>query len=237
MSIRNAANMVTAGRFLELGVPTTRIRESLEFYLGLGFTEIPTNDIRVSEYAAVSDGSIVIGLHGDRIDVPVLTFVQPDVAGSVQRLADMGIETSFQRLGPDAFNEAGIAGPDGHLLAMIEARTFSQSDLRGFPDTLIGRCTSIVLRSNDVERATVFWEAAGLTREYQSEAGCRLAAPGILLELDEYERSPEPVLKYVPKDFDQVVGSLDTANIDSRPASAGRLIRTPEGTRIVLADA
>lgn len=234
MSIRNAANMVNAGRFLELSVPTTQIRESLEFYLRLGFTEIPTNDIRVREYAAVSDGKIVIGLHGNRMDEPSLTFVQPDVARSVQQLADMGTDTAFQRLGGETFNEAGVTGPDGHLLAMIEARTFSQSDLRDIPDTLIGRYASVVLRSDDVERATVFWEAAGFTLENESDEVRKLVGSGLTLLLDEFERAPEPMLRYEPGNFEQILSDITAADIDTRQTSAGRLIRAPEGTRISL---
>lgn len=235
MSIRNVTSMVTVGRFLELSVPTTDIRESLEFYLRLGFTEIPTNDIRSHYYAAVSDGRIVIGLHGGHVAEPTLTFVQPNVAQRVQALIDAGTEPLFQRLGGDSFNEAGLAGPDGHMIMMIEARTFSQSDLGSLPASIIGRCSSIVLRSLDLDRSTVFWEAAGFTLDNESVTTRSLIAAGIAVRLDENQRAADPVLHYAQNDFELSRAALDSANIETQHTTEGLLLRTPEGTRIEVA--
>lgn len=234
MNIQNVVAMVTAGRFLELSVPTTEIQESLEFYLRLGFTELPTNDIRTYYYAVVSDGRIVIGLHGDNLDQPALTFVQPDVARRVRELAEAGIEPVLQSLGPDAFNEAGFLAPDGHLLLMIEARTFSQTYLGELPTPLIGQSVAIILRSKDLVRASVFWEAAGFTLDEESDGTCNLIAPGITIRLDENQRFADPLLRFQSADIEKSLEAIDAININSHTTDAGHLINAPEGTRIIL---
>ena len=54
--------MTTIGRFLELGVQTPDILESLHFYRSLGFTELECTDVYSHKYAVVSDGELCIGL-------------------------------------------------------------------------------------------------------------------------------------------------------------------------------
>ena len=228
--------MVAAGRFLELSVPAPDIRASLEFYLRLGFTEIPTNDIRKYHYAAVSDGRMVIGLHGDVLDECALTFVQPDVAGRVQQLADGGVETHFQRIGTDVFHEAGLKGPDGHLIIMIEARTFSRTQFGELPAPIIGRSGTVVLRCNDLERGTVFFEGAGFTQDAESADTRTMIAPGIGIILDENLRSAEPVLRFRASNPDAALNGINAAGIDARIDAGGHLLRAPEGTRILLSD-
>ena len=79
--------MSSLGQFLELSVPATDLAASLDFYLRLGFSELRVNDIRPGSYAAVTDGQIVIGLHGVGLEEPALTFVRPDLARHARALA------------------------------------------------------------------------------------------------------------------------------------------------------
>ena len=52
------------GRFLEIGISTPVIRESLAFYESLGFVQAATGETWAHPYAVVTDGHLFIGLHG-----------------------------------------------------------------------------------------------------------------------------------------------------------------------------
>ena len=79
-------------RFLELSLPTPDIGASLDFYRCLGFTELNTSDIRPYPYVVLTDGRIAIGLHGDQLPVPALSFVQSGAATWARQLEAAGFE-------------------------------------------------------------------------------------------------------------------------------------------------
>lgn len=224
------------GQFFELSVPTEDIQESLEFYLRLGFTEIPVNDIRDHYYAAVTDGRIAIGLHGDGFDEIALSFVWPDVARQVREFEDAGHELTFVRLG-DAFHEAELNSPDGHALRILEARTFSR---RGYADTdvpTIGKITEVSLRSDDFRASSAFWQVAGLDADEDpgvDDEFMTLRAPGIVIGLRDDIRWHDPLLRFRSDDFEQTIAALDRADAAHEGHADGRLIVTPEGLRLLV---
>jgi catechol 2,3-dioxygenase-like lactoylglutathione lyase family enzyme len=111
--------MLNRGQFLEISVPTEDIQASREFYVHLGFTEIPVNDIREHFYAVVTDGRIAIGLHAGGHEEIALSFVWPDVARQVREFEDAGHEFTFVKLGHEEFNEAELLSPDAHPLRSV----------------------------------------------------------------------------------------------------------------------
>ena len=190
--------MSNLGHFLELSVPAPDLGASLDFWLRLGFSEVRVNDIRPRGYAAVTDGQIVIGLHAVGLDEPALTFVRPDLARHARALMDAGTELEFVRLDDDQFNEVGLRTPDGHLLMLLEAPTFSVADDDHSPP-LIGRCTEVTLGCTDPAVTREFFERAGFLPVDEGEDDVvLLQTPGITLGLRPEARHAGVTLRSEP---------------------------------------
>ncbi len=221
------------GKFLEVSLPTGDILRSLEFYKALGFAELTTGDIRSWHYAVVTDGHITIGLHAGGIEEPALSFVRPNLARQVRALEASGHQFEFRRLGSEEFNEAGLRSPDDHLILMMEARTFSPGE-DGASRSLIGHCTEVTLACADTAVTRAFFENAGfLPEEEQDPDVLRLQTPGITLGLREVGRSPALALRFSGVSR-RALQSLDTRGLTPARAPEGRVLKAPEGTRLVL---
>ncbi|MBT8143604.1 MAG: hypothetical protein KJO55_02825 [Gammaproteobacteria bacterium] len=147
-------------RFLELGVATERILDSIGFFEDLGFRQLATGDIWQHPYAVVSDGGICIGLHGTELMSPILTFVLPDLAAEVNELRSRGMRIRHARTGDDDFNEIVFTEPDQHCLRLIEARTFSPPHFDE-NSSLCGVFSEITVPVRDLEVATPSWQRLG----------------------------------------------------------------------------
>ncbi|MEO7385426.1 MAG: hypothetical protein ABIX37_00670 [Gammaproteobacteria bacterium] len=224
--------MSILGQFLEFSVPAPDLSASLDFWLRLGFTEIRVNDIRPRGYAAVTDGQVVIGLHGTGLDEPALTFVRPDLARHARAMVDAGTEFEFMRLGDDQFNEVGLRTPDGHLLVLLEAPTFSVAD-DDTPTPLIGRSTELTLAATALADTRSFFESAGfLGTEGEDEDSVLVTAPGLSLALRPESRQPGVTLRFEPAGGWRAL--LDERGIAARPAGRDHVLVAPEGTRLLL---
>lgn len=223
------------GKFLEVSVPTADILGSLSFYRSLGFAELTTGDIRPWHYAVVTDGSIAIGLHSAGIGEPALAFVRPNLARQVSVLAGAGHDFEFRRLGAEEFNEAALRSPDGHLILMMEARTYSPGDVGGGSAPVIGRCTEISLACADVGTTRAFFENAGFLPAVDDDAEIvRLHTPGITLGLREHPQLPVATLRFSVDDPPRVVRALEERDMRVIRASGDHVLKAPEGTRLVI---
>jgi catechol 2,3-dioxygenase-like lactoylglutathione lyase family enzyme len=157
------------GRFHEIGIATSDIRESVEFYERLGFTQAQTGDARSHPYGVVTDGRIFIGLHQRKFDSPVVTFVKPGIAQYIGELAGRGITPVFQRTGEDVFNEIGLRDPVGQMLTVQEARTYSPVDRGDDELSLCGYFQQISFPARDFEAARAFWEPLGFVATEESD--------------------------------------------------------------------
>ena len=146
----------TIGQFLEFSVRYADVLESLHFYKTLGFAELDIGDVWPHKYAVVSDGELNIGLHDREFDAPALTFVQHDLAKHAPSMTDHGFNFSFMQLGEDSFNELRFADRDGHMIIMLEARTFHASE-EPEKDSLCGSWFELTLPVRDALRAAKFW--------------------------------------------------------------------------------
>ena len=113
------------GEFLELSLTAADPLESLAFWQKAGFVSEPVGGAWRHPYAALTDGRIHIGIHQHALAGPALTFVCQGLRERVEPLEALGIEFEFIHLGADRFNELGFLDPDGHLVRLVEARTFS----------------------------------------------------------------------------------------------------------------
>lgn len=232
--------MTTADHFLELSIPTTDIQESLDFYRRLGFAELETGDIRSYYYAVVTDGKIAVGLHGSGPEEPAVAFVHQDLARHVQDLEERGVRLAFRELGQEQFHEVGFYSPDGHLLRMMEARTFSPPGPDDIAASIVGQSSEISLRSREPETAIVFWKDRGFivdADESDRESDhVPLIAPGISIGLRNDLRWPEPVLRFESTDIPDIIDTLENKGIAHSPVGNGVLVTAPEGTRLLIVD-
>jgi len=148
--------MSSLGRFLEFSIPTPDILASLSYYRLLGFSERVIGDVWKHKYAVVSDGALCIGLHDEAFDSPTVTFVQSDLAKRARKMTKHGFDFTVMQLDDDMFNELGLTDRDGHMIKMLEARTFSGGD--DFDnDSACGHWFELSLPVRDAVRSARFW--------------------------------------------------------------------------------
>jgi len=228
--------MSAIGRFLEFSVRTRDILESLHFYKTLGFVELEIGEVWTHKYAVVSDGELNIGLHDREFDAPTLTFVQQDLAKHARSMADHGFDFSFLKLGEESFNQLGFADRDGHMVTMLEARTFHISE-EAENDSLCGRWFELTLPVRDAVRAAQFWAPIAPTLlELREEptTHMRFEADGVPLGLSESIALQSPSLCFKCPDRHGLMGILEQNGIDFEkfPGYEGAFvaIKAPEGT-------
>jgi hypothetical protein len=228
------------GRFLEFSVRSEDILESLAFYKALGFTELAIGDVWTHKYAVVSDGDICIGLHDREFGSPSLTFVHPDIAKHSRTMADHSFEFSVLRIDEDVFNELAFKDRDGHVVSLLEARTFSPP-ADDVPRSTCGEWFETVLPVKDAMRTGRFW--APLTpvllriRE-EPTMHIRFDAAGMPLGLSESIALKTPSLCFKCHDrepLSEVIERHGLAHQDF-PGFEGAFseLVAPEGTRLYL---
>ena len=230
--------MNTIGRFLEFSVRTPEILESLHFYKTLGFAELEIGDMWPHKYAVVSDGELNIGLHDREFDGPAVTFVQPDLAKHARSMADHGFDFAFMQLGEEAFNELGFTDRDGHLVTMLEARTFHASE-DAENDSSCGSWFELTLPVRDALRAARFWAPIAptlLNLREEPTTHMRFEANGVPLGLSESIALKGPSLCFKCPDRHGLMGLLEQRGLDFEkfPGFEGAFvaINAPEGTTL-----
>jgi len=231
-----------AGRFLEVGLHTPDILDSLRFYKTLGFSELDTSDIYEHRYAVVSDGDLNLGLHDREMAAPRLTLVQPDLAKHARAMTDHGFDFRRLVLEEDRFNELELDDRDGNSLAMLEARTFyaANEDER---NSLCGSWFELVMPVRDTVQAARFWAAvapAVLEVREEPTTHMRFDAGGIALGLSESIALDAPSLCFKGPDREALNAAVDAAGIplEKYPGFEGAFARitAPEGTALYLFD-
>lgn len=230
------------GRFLEFSVQTPDILDSLGFYKALGFNELSIGDVWSHKYAVVSDGDLCIGLHDRVFDSPALTFVRSKLAKRARAMTDHGFDFSFLRLDEDVFNELGFVDRDGHMVTMIEARTFSPPD-DDVGDSLCGRWFEITLPAKDAMRAGRFWAPLApkvLRIREEPTTHMRFDAGGMALGLSESIALDRPGLCFKCRDRERLEEAVEKHGFRSQryPGFEGAfsVIEAPEGTRLYMFD-
>lgn len=228
--------MSVLGRFLEFSVRTPQILESLHFYKTLGFAELEIGDMITHKYAVVSDGELNIGLHDHEFDAPSITFVQPDLAKHARSMTDHGFDFKFMQLGEDAFNQIGFPDRDGHMVTMLEARTFNVSE-DAENDSACGSWFELTLPVREALRAAQFWAPIAptlLEMREEPTTHMRFEANGVPLGLSESIALNGPSLCFKCHDRHGLMGLLEQRDMDFEkfPGFEGAFvaIRAPEGT-------
>ena len=230
------------GDFLEFSVRTPDILDSLAFYKNLGFAELESGDIWPHRYAVVSDGELNIGLHERDFASPAITFVQHDLAKEARSMSDHGFDFAFLRVDEDVFNELGLRDRDGHMVTMVEARTFSPAD-DDLDDSICGGWFELSLPTRDAVRAARFWAplAPELLRiREEPTTHMRFNAGGISLGLSESIALDSPSLCFNCRDKAAAKAAVKKHGVkrEKYPGFEGAflMLEAPEGTRLYLYD-
>lgn len=244
---RGAGNLglTFLGRFLEIGIATSDIRASVEFYERLGFTQAATGDTWTHPYGVLTDGRTYIGLHQSRLDSPALTFVRPDVAGLSAELERLGVELSTRNLGSDVFNELAFHDPAGHAVRLLEARTYSPADRSPRETSLCGELHAVSLPARDRERIRRFWQTLGLTAAEEEESQpyphLTLRSESVDLALHEPRFFPAPLIVFRDVAMAARIAHLRELGIGALAPpprgldrSENALLEAPEGTALLL---
>ena len=225
------------GRFLELSLPADPVLDSVQFYEHLGFEQAHTADLWSHHYGVISDGRFHLGLHGDRVHIPTLSWTRENVEGLARELRDAGISITDAVLEEDGLHELALDDPDGVGVRVLEARSFSppgHADGQG----PLGWFRELRLRVDDLDRSEAFWEQAGLVRcgrSLRPAPRAALACDGLNLTLVQDPNVPPMLAVFEHADPDQLLDGL--SHRDLRPVSVQRArdrvahldLRGPEG--------
>ena len=235
------------GRFLEFSIATPDIRASLDFYGRLGFTQAQVGEAWTHPYAVVTDGRIYLGLHQEFIPAPAVTFVRPDLLRHLGALERLGLQFEIRRLGNDVFNELGWLDPSGHLIRLVEARTFSPSKRLAIDTSLCGYFLEIALPTVNRDEAKDFWETFGFVGIEEPDAPLpHISCTSDSVDIGLYEPAhlQGPTLLFEIGDVAGALGRLADIGIlptghvplplRQRPAT---VLMAPEGTPILLVSA
>lgn len=232
------------GRFLEYSIATPNIRESLEFYAKLGFSQAEVGEAWPHPYAVLTDGRVYLGLHEVFMPAPSLTFVRPDLLRSLGTLEKLGLDFEFRHLGSDVFNELGWLDPSGHLIRLVEARTFSPSKRPPTDTSLCGYFVEFALPALEREAAKDSWERFGFVGMDEPDAWLpRISCTSDSVNIGLYEPAHlrGPMLLYDSGDVAGTLARLAEAGIlpagqvpmplRVKPAT---VLTAPEGTSLLL---
>jgi catechol 2,3-dioxygenase-like lactoylglutathione lyase family enzyme len=235
------------GRFLEFSLPTPDIQASLDFYSRLGFSQAEVGDAWPHPYAVVTDGRISLGLHQEALPAPLITFIKPDLLKHLDSLEALGLEFEFRRLGNDVFNEVGWLDPSGHLIRLIEARTFSPSKRTGTDTSLCGYFLEIALPTSNLEASKVYWEQFGFVGMDETEDRLpHVTCTSDYVDLGLYDSSHlrRSTLRFEVDDVGATLTALAEINLSPSGAIPSPLqqvaavaLVAPEGTPILLTEA
>lgn len=228
-------------KFLELAIAAPEVLESYQYYQRLGFTPATTADVWSHRYAVLSDGRAALALHQLEFSSPAVRFVQPDLRAHVADLERLGIALESVHLDDEHFNEANFRDPDGHLVTVLEARTFSSPEPQGA--SVCGWFEELALPARDLALAQQFWEQLGFVAVgSEDEPAPHLALTSDHLDIGLYEPAllAAPALCFSIDDQAAVTAELTARGIAAlRPPAAlaperSLLLVAPEGTRMVL---
>jgi catechol 2,3-dioxygenase-like lactoylglutathione lyase family enzyme len=232
------------GRFHEISIATADIRESVEFYERLGFTQAQTTDTWQHPYGVLTDGRIFLGLHERRFPAPALTFVHAGIAMFADELEQQGIRLDFRRTGEETFNELGFQDTHGHNVLVLEARTYSPVMRSPEEISLCGYFTEYSLPATSFEAAKTFWEPLGFVATEEPDAPYAhlpLTSDHLDIAFHPPRTLDRPMLVFRDPGMRARLARLRELGLKESgelprglPGAANALIEAPEGTALLL---
>ena len=232
------------GTFHELSLALGELRESVEFYERLGFSQASTTDAFTHPYGVLTDGRLSIGLHRRAGPSPVITFVHPGIAASVAGFAAAGIRLTSCRTGEDVFNEIAFGDPFGHAVAVLEARTYSPAPRAVTETSLCGDFAELSLPAADFAKAQAFWEPLGFVATEESQAPyphLSLTSDSLDLAFHGPDFCARPILVFRDQRMPERIARLRELELDvsappapAQGADGCALLESPDGTPLLL---
>ncbi|MGH8259429.1 MAG: VOC family protein [Steroidobacteraceae bacterium] len=229
-------------RFHEVSLPTVDIRASVEFYERLGFTQAQTGDVWPHPYGVLTDGRIVLGLHQQPEREASVCFVRPDVARYADELERRGCTLEYRRTGTEEFHQIALRDPAGHLIVVLEARTYSPPMRESDAASPCGELAALALPAADFEAARRFWEPLGFVAgdaQEQPFAHLPLTSDHLDILFHRVRTLAGPALVFAEGDLLGRSARLRGAGSEPVPLDPvigigiGIGIRAPEGTRLL----
>jgi catechol 2,3-dioxygenase-like lactoylglutathione lyase family enzyme len=232
------------GRFHEVSIATADIRESVEFYERLGFTQAQTTDTWSHPYGVLTDGRVFLGLHQRRFPAPALTFVRAGIATFAGELAGRGIRLDFSRTGDEVFNELGFQDTHGHNVVVLEARTYSPVARTAEETSLCGYFTEYSLPATSFDAARAFWEPLGFVSTEEPDAPYAhlpLTSDHVDIAFHLPRTLDRPMLVFRDPGMRERLTRLRELGVKESgelprglPSAANALVEAPEGTALLL---
>ena len=232
------------GQFLEISIHTPDIKASLGFYESLGFEQAGVGETWEHPYAVVSDGHLFVGLHQYDFQSPSLTYVHRDLKRDLHQLEALGVSFEFLKLDDDVFNEAGFLDPDGQIVTLLEARTYSPPAFERDSFSACGRFGELSMPSRSVETAVSFWERMGFVLASGGEKPFPWASlTGDRINLGFYETTEmrTPALTFFEPDMGERITRLRSLGFELSDRFPGlgdpqenAMMVAPEGTPLYL---
>jgi catechol 2,3-dioxygenase-like lactoylglutathione lyase family enzyme len=221
------------GDFLEFSLSTPDILASLEFYRKLGFVEAPAREAWRHPYTVVTDGRLYLGLHKRELASPALSFVLPELRTHLPDLESLGLQFEFCNIELHRFNEVGFLDPDGGLVALLEARTYSP--LHAPVETLCGYFLEYRLPVRDVETTLKFWEGLGLIATPAEDGQpAQVTWGGINISLEDFAPRARPALVFSSTDLEEAEALCEMRGLPIQKDMRGLRVTTPEGLSLLL---
>jgi catechol 2,3-dioxygenase-like lactoylglutathione lyase family enzyme len=225
------------GEFLEISLSTDDILASVQFYEKLGFSQASVGATWKHPYAVMTDGRLYLGLHKYEFASPALSFVLPELRTHLDKFEQLGIEFEFCKIGLEEFNEAGFLDPDGQMITLLEARTYSPVHSGHIPPSLCGYFLEYRLGARDSAASARFWEALGFvitSEEDEPVPYAQLARNRINLGLQQQKRNAPPALVFAKSDLDDTAALIEARGLDLKQTAEGLQLQSPEGTLLIL---
>jgi hypothetical protein len=189
------------GRFLELSVAAHPIVAVLEFCQRLGFRPAPSRDVLPTPYAAVCGGGVALGLHDREIQGATATFVRPDLRTYMRAIRRLGVSFEFADLAEDRFHQAAFLDPNGQMITLVEARTFSPAVSESADVFVCGEFLEYSVATHSRKESEAFWTALGFGVIAEGETPypwVRLGGCGVAIGFHETARFPSGVSFHSP---------------------------------------
>jgi hypothetical protein len=215
----------------------------MDFYARLGFSEAEVGEAWSHPYAVMTDGRVCLGLHQQSDFPSSLTFVKPDLLAHLLNFETLGLEFEIRRLGNDVFNEVGWQDGSGHLIRLVEARTFSPSKRKPLDSSMCGYFAELGLPAADANAAKTFWERLGFVGMEEPHAPLpHVACTSDSIDIGLYlpAHLPEPTLLFEVENLDKARteiadrGVTPSARVPAPLKASAMLLHAPEGTPILI---
>jgi hypothetical protein len=161
------------------------------------------------------------------------------VLGQLDDLESRGVVFEYRKLGDDVFNEVGWLDPSGHLIRLIEARTFSP--VKHPRSSLCGYFLEIALPVPDRELAKQYWERLGFVGLDEPDAALpHVSCTSDTIDIGLYDPAQLrlPTLMF-DSEVKESLARLTSAGIAPSgpppPHQPAAMLVAPEGTPILLA--